>query len=133
MALMTKPVTATMPVHTVLPATDIRRAETFYRDVLGMDIDRQDTGAGAGFIAHAGEGTDLYVYQTKAPNGQATSAMYVVRDLDLAMADLRERGIKFEDYNYPEWHTTNGVAEMGGTRAAWFTDSEGNIFNLAQM
>jgi predicted enzyme related to lactoylglutathione lyase len=133
MALMTKPVTATLPVHTVLPASDIDRAERFYHDVLGMEIERQDTGAGRAFIAHAGDATTVFVYETNAAPGAATNAMYLVDDLDAAMADLRERGVVFEDYSFPEWHTVNGVAEMAGNRAAWFKDSEGNIFNLATM
>jgi predicted enzyme related to lactoylglutathione lyase len=133
MTLMTKPITATLPVHTVLPAADIDRAEKFYRDVLGLEIERRDTGAGAAFTAKAGGGTDLFVYQTQLAPGGATNAMYLVPDLDAAMSDLRERGVKFEDYSFPEWHTVNGVVEMGGNRAAWFKDSEGNIFNIAQM
>jgi hypothetical protein len=27
----------------------------------------------------------------------------------------------------------NGVADIGGTKSAWFKDSEGNILNLAVM
>ena len=45
------------------------------------------------------------------------------------------KGVKFEDYDIPEMglKTTNGVAELGGMKSAWFKDTEGNILNLASM
>ena len=51
------------------------------------------------------------------------------------MAELRSRGVVFEDYDIEDGpKTVDGVAgdETGGM-AAWFTDSEGNILNLVQL
>ncbi len=48
------------------------------------------------------------------------------------MADLRQRGVIFEEYDYPDFKTVNGIAMLGSDRAAWFKDSEGNFPALAQ-
>ena len=39
----------------------------------------------------------------------------------------------FEDYDFGEMKTVNGVLNMpGGYKAAWFKDSEGNILELSE-
>jgi hypothetical protein len=43
------------------------------------------------------------------------------------VADLRGKGVTFEDYDLPGVKTVNGIAELGGIRGAWFKDLEGNI------
>jgi hypothetical protein len=55
-------------------------------------------------------------------------------DLDGEMADLRSRGVVFEEYDFPGLKTENGVATMpDGERGAWFLDTEGNILSLNSM
>ena len=55
-------------------------------------------------------------------------------DLDQDMADLRERGVVFEEYDFPGLKTENGVATMpSGERGAWFLDTEGNILSISTM
>ena len=49
------------------------------------------------------------------------------------MADLRQRGVIFEEYDYPDFKTVNGVVSLDGVRAAWFKDSEGNILALSEV
>jgi len=56
-----------------------------------------------------------------------------VADFDATMAELRARGVVFEEYdgtNGPK--TENGVARANGGAAAWFKDSEDNTLNLSQ-
>ncbi|MET8628547.1 hypothetical protein ABZW30_33205 [Kitasatospora sp. NPDC004669] len=48
------------------------------------------------------------------------------------MSALRDRGITFEEYDFPEPKTVNGVAERDDIRAVRFKDSEDNILCLAQ-
>jgi hypothetical protein len=36
-------------------------------------------------------------------------------------------------YDMPGLKTVNGIATGGGTKAAWFKDSEGNILAIIQM
>src|SRR6266852_2274385 len=64
-----------------------------------------------------------------------------VDDLDATVADLKERGVVFEDYDLPGLETADGIAEVAGNypskggkgeRAAWFRDSEGNMLGIGQ-
>jgi hypothetical protein len=55
------------------------------------------------------------------------------KDIEKEVADLRARGVVFEEYDYPNLKTVNGIATTGPGKAAWFKDSEGNILGLVQM
>jgi hypothetical protein len=49
------------------------------------------------------------------------------------MAVLRSRGVDFEDYDFGDLRTVDGVlTDPEGDLNAWFTDSEGNILGLAE-
>jgi hypothetical protein len=48
------------------------------------------------------------------------------------VADLRGKGVSFEEYDLPGLKTVNGIAELGGMRGAWFKDPEGNILSVVQ-
>ena len=54
-------------------------------------------------------------------------------DLRATMEEMRSRGIVFEEYDLPGLKTVDGIVEMGGQAAAWFTDPEGNIISIAEM
>ena len=48
------------------------------------------------------------------------------------MAELRGRGVVFEDYDFGAFKTVNGLLQDGGYKAAWFKDSEGNVLELTE-
>lgn len=119
-------------VHGVLPASDLERAKKFYEGVLGLKPVEGVVCPGCIFY-EAKEGTFL-VYETQAPGGGATALGFAVTDLAGEMADLRKRGVVFEEYDLPGLKTVNGVADMAGiAKSAWFKDSEGNIISLNEM
>ncbi|MEO8570303.1 MAG: hypothetical protein ABI553_01265 [Chloroflexota bacterium] len=47
------------------------------------------------------------------------------------MAELRGRGVTFEDYDAPR--TEDGIATIGASRAAWFKDPHGNLLAVIQF
>jgi len=53
-------------------------------------------------------------------------------NLEAEVDDLRGRGVVFEEYDLPGLKTENGIATSTAGKAAWFTDTEGNILNLFQ-
>jgi predicted enzyme related to lactoylglutathione lyase len=55
-----------------------------------------------------------------------------VEDLEAEVAELKARGMVFEEYRSGQLQTVDGIATTQGGRAAWFKDSEGNILGLAQ-
>jgi predicted enzyme related to lactoylglutathione lyase len=120
----------TSPMYTVLPAEDLGRAKEFYSEKIGFEF--QDMPAARGIMGMAGDGTGLFIYERPRTKADHTVAMFRVDDLVASVEELRSRGVVFEEY--PELGTVNGVAtNPDGSKAAWFTDSEGNILNLVEM
>ncbi|MER6300782.1 VOC family protein [Kitasatospora sp. NPDC001539] len=117
------------PLQAVIPAADLARAKAFYTDTLGLKLTAETEEE---LTCDCG-GTEFTIYHTPS-GGQAahTLASFKVADLDREMTALRERGITFEEYDFPGLKTVNGVAENDDMRAAWFKDSEGNILCVAQ-
>jgi catechol 2,3-dioxygenase-like lactoylglutathione lyase family enzyme len=113
-----------------LPASDMARARSFYEGTLGLPV-LQDV---EGSVVYAcGDGSRLFVYPSAfAGTNKATAAGWEVADIAAAMAELRDAGVTFEDYDMPGLKTVDGVATFGATKSAWFTDSEGNILALVQ-
>jgi len=59
-------------------------------------------------------------------------SIWEVDDIEHEVADLKSRGVKFENYDTGQIKTKNGIAEPGDVKAAWFKDTEGNTMALIQ-
>ena len=118
-------------VSAMLAATDIGRARAWYGDKLGFRDPATYPGDVLGY--KSGDGW-FEVYRSQfAGTAKNTVGAWNVRDLRAEMAALRERGVTFEDYDFGEIQTVDGVmTDPGGGLNAWFTDSEGNILALVQ-
>jgi catechol 2,3-dioxygenase-like lactoylglutathione lyase family enzyme len=113
-----------------IPAKDLQGTRRFYEDVLDLEILLENE---AGITYRAGESV-FQLYPTRfAGTAQHTLGGFLVGDLDAAVSDLRAKGVTFEDYDMPGLKTEDGIAELGGERAAWFRDPEGNILSLSQL
>ena len=60
-------------------------------------------------------------------------AAWVVEDLATEVAELRARGVEFEEYDEPGLRTVDGIAVTPVGKAAWFKDSEGNVLTITQL
>lgn len=111
-----------------LPAADIERAKAWYADKLGLQPKSEDE---FGSVRYETGGTEFLVYQsTFAGTNQATAAGFMVEDFDDVIAELRNRGVEFEEVDMGEFgRTVDGVMASpdGNMKVAWFKDSEGNI------
>jgi predicted nuclease of predicted toxin-antitoxin system len=67
-----------------------------------------------------------------AGTSTASTAFWTVEDVVKEVADLKARGVVFEEYDMPNLKTVNSIATGGGARTAWFKDSEGNILAVSQ-
>lgn len=57
---------------------------------------------------------------------------FEVPDISAEVNELSDRGVEFADYDLPDLKTVDHVAELGGEKAAWFADTEGNILCIHQ-
>ena len=113
----------------MIPAKDLDRAVSWYRDKLGLEpMSKEEWGA---FYALKGVNAFLYFTDYAGTAGH-TLLSFDTNDLLADMKVLRERGVAFLDYDLPDLKTENGVAEWGPVKNAWCKDSEGNILGFVQ-
>jgi catechol 2,3-dioxygenase-like lactoylglutathione lyase family enzyme len=119
----------TAPIRAYIPAADIARARRFYEGILGLHPKEQFAG---GVIYECG-GTDVFMYPTaNAGTSKASQAFWQVDDVEAEVAELKARGVTFEEYDVPGLKTRNGILTAGGAKTAWFKDTEGNILAVSQ-
>ena len=118
------------PMYAYIPAKDVARARTFYEKTLGFTPGPEIAG---GVTYEFGNRTACFLYPTpNAGTSKASQAFWQVDDVEREVADLKARGVTFEEYDMPGLKTENGIATGGGARSAWFKDTEGNILALIQ-
>ena len=122
---------------TRLPAQNLDRARAFYSEKLGLEPVEEREG---GLLYRCG-GTEFALYESAgAASGDHTQMGFEVEDIEAVVAELRGRGVVFEEYDFPGLTTVDGIAEIegnypskgSGERAAWFRDSEGNMLGIGQ-
>ena len=120
-------------VCATLPTTDLARARRFYGDTLGLP--EAGFGVEGGVFYQAGGGTMFRVYERPPSTAEHTVAVFLVEDLDAEMAELRDRGVTFEEYDLPGLKTENGVFSDpdSGFKGSWVRDPDGNILGLTQI
>ena len=118
------------PMFAYIPAKDVSRARGFYEQKLGFKPAREQAG---GVVYEFGDRTACFLYPTpNAGTSRASQAFWQVDDVEREVAELRARGVTFEEYDMPGMKTENGIATAGGAKAAWFKDTEGNILAVIQ-
>jgi len=78
-------------------------------------------------------GAEVFLYPTSnAGTSKASQAYWQVADVEAEVAELKARGVKFEEYDLPGVAMKNSIATAGGAKTAWFKDTEGNILAVSQ-
>lgn len=125
-------------VATRLPAKDLQRARAFYAEKLGLEPSEEREG---GLLYRCSRGEFALFESAGAPSGLHTQMAWDVDDIEATVAELRSRGVVFEELSLPGLTTVDGIAEVSGNypskggvgeRAAWFRDSEGNLLGIGQ-
>ena len=121
--LANKEVIATVAVK------DLQVARKFYEGTLGLKVAGTE---GTEAISFESGRSSLLVYRSQyAGTNQATAFNVNVGDeIVKTIAGLKERGVKFEHYDFPGLTREGDVHLMGPTKAAWFKDPDGNIIAL---
>jgi catechol 2,3-dioxygenase-like lactoylglutathione lyase family enzyme len=117
-------------IMAIVPTTDLARAKAFYGQTLGL-TDANVPTPGPQVIYRCGGGTLLEVYERPtAGEAQHTLASWEVGDLRAAVDQLRNRGVRFEEYDLAEVKTQDGISTTGDLHEAWFRDPDGNILRV---
>jgi catechol 2,3-dioxygenase-like lactoylglutathione lyase family enzyme len=121
-------------VEPAVPVSDLARAREFYEDKLGLSGGRE---IGDGGITYpCGAGREIHIYPSPANAGKSggTIAAWEVEDLEKTVDELTANGVSFEQVDGDRIKTNEkGIAELGEDRMAWFKDSDGNVFGMAQL
>lgn len=118
------------PMYSYIPVSNLQRARAFYEQKLGFTRGREIAG---GVHYEFGNGTGCFMYPTpNAGTSRASQAFWQVDDVAREVAELRARGVTFEEYDMPGLKTKDGIATGGGAKTAWFKDSEGNILAIVE-
>ena len=134
---MAVPTLADWSFGATIPAKDLDGTRRFYEKVLGAHVVDEDQG---GILYKAGD-SYFSLYPTQfAGTAQHTLAGWNVDDVEATVSELRERGVVFEEYDFPGMTTVDGIAEIEGNypskgvgeRGVWFHDSEGNLLGIGQ-
>jgi len=118
------------PIVPYIPVADLERARKFYEEKIGLTPKEIYAG---GVIYECGGGTWVFMYPSGgAGTSKASTAFWAVEDVEKEVAELKSRGVVFEEYDMPQIKTENSIATGGGAKTAWFKDSEGNIMAISQ-
>lgn len=124
-------------VATRLPAKDLERARLWYSEKLGLEPAEERPGG----LRYVIDGGEFVLFQsTGAADGSFTQMAFEVADLAAAVAELRRRGVRFEEYDLPGLRTRDGIATVDGNYPSkgkgevggWFRDCEGNLLGIGQ-
>jgi len=122
---------------TRLPARDLDRARAWYSEKLGLTPTEERPG---GLRYAIGDCEFALFTSSGASDGSFTQMGFEVANLAATVAELKGRGVIFEEYDSGPLRTVNGIAKIDGNYpskgsgelAAWFRDSEGNMIGLGQ-
>ena len=111
-------------VTTMLPVIDMDRARAFYERSLGLT----PTGLklDGKFIYKVGGSTIALFPKPEGTKAEHTAISFRVTNIAEKIAELKNAGVVFEDYDFPGFKTVNHVCVLGSEKAAWFKDTEGN-------
>jgi len=124
-------------VATRLPVRDLEKARAFYAEKLGLEPAEERPG---GLLYCFGE-TEFALFESAgAASGTHTQMGWSVDDIEATVADLRRRGLEFEEVDMPGLEVNDGIAEIPGNypskgrgeRAVWFKDLDGNVIGVGQ-
>ncbi len=124
-------------VETRLPTKDLKRAKRWYAEKLGL-LPAEERDGGLRYECAAGV---FCLFESAGfSEGTFTQIAFNVDNIEAEVAELRRRGVVFEDYGIPGLAMSGHIVDIPdnypskgrGERGAWFRDSEGNLLGIGQ-
>lgn len=120
---------ARAPMTTMLPVKDLDRARDFYVKKLGLEA--EGLAADGKFLLRCEGGAKLALFpKPGGTKAEHTAVSFLVADIVAEIRSLERRGVQFHDYDLPGLKTLEHVCVLGSEKAAWFSDTEGNVLCL---
>jgi len=108
---------------------DLQKAKTFYNDILGLEVEESN-----GLLTlHLKDSLPVMIYPK--PNHQPatfTVLNFTVKNVESAVKDLNDLGVRFEIYNEEHLKTDERGILDGNPKIAWFKDPAGNILSILE-
>lgn len=116
-------------VFSSFSVNDLDKTQEFYSETLGLNVSKQSEGLN---IELAGGGR-VFIYP-KDDHEPATFTIlnFMVANVEKAVDDLTEKGIKFEHYDGELNTDEKGIFRGHGPTIAWFKDPAGNFLSIIQ-
>ena len=109
---------------------DVKKAKDFYGRTLGLEVVEESRG----LELHIAGGFRIFVYP-KEDHTPATFTVlnFPVEDVEEAVGELKNRGVRFEIYTKGEIQTDDkGIMRGHGMKMAWFKDPAGNFLSVVE-
>ncbi|HTZ96649.1 MAG TPA: VOC family protein [Terriglobales bacterium] len=107
---------------------NIQKAKDFYGKTLGLEV----SGGPEGTLVLSDAKTLIYPKPNHQP-ATFTVLNFPVDNVEKAVDELTQRGVKFEIYNEPYLKTdARGISHGNGPTIAWFKDPAGNILSVLE-
>ena len=129
---MSKPsVLGSSKIMAFVSTSDPARAKTFYREVLGLQLVKEELPFALVFNA-AGIMLRVTIVKevTKAPY---TVLGWRVRNIVSTVTKLQKAGVTFERYEGMGQDKLGIWKSPSGAKIAWFKDPDGNLLSVAQL
>ncbi len=115
---------------TTIGVKDLNRAREFYEEKLGLEP-VTSTMPEETQLYRCGHGM-LEIYHSEFAGTNKTTVMtwIVGENVKKEVESLKEKGVEFEHYSFPQLKMDGDVHCMGHQKVAWFKDPDGNILSL---
>ncbi len=115
----------------MIAVKDLDRARRFYEETLGLQTKEE---MGGEVLTVQSGSTPITVYKSEfAGTNKATALTFAVEDAEQEVAELKAKGIFFEQYNLPGLEQRGDLyVGEGGFKTTWFKDPDGNILSLLE-
>ena len=111
---------------------DQEQAKKFYGEALGLDV----TETSMGLELRTKGNNTIFIYEKENHEPASFTILnFPVEDIDKAVAELKDKGVVFEKYDFGGYGTDEhdimrGKATNDGPDIAWFKDPSGNILSV---
>jgi catechol 2,3-dioxygenase-like lactoylglutathione lyase family enzyme len=108
---------------------NLEKARQFYGQTLGLEVSESNEG----LSLHVAGGNQIFIYpKTNHTPATFTILNFLVDNVEKAVDDLNNRGVKFEIYSQGELKTDDSGICHGKPTIAWFKDPAGNFLSVLE-